>query len=314
MEKFDKKDLRLLAELDNNSRASLSELAKKVHMSREAVNYRIKGYVDRGIITKFVTHVDYTRLGHTVYSLFFKFGIMNEKEEHDVITYLKNLHGMNWAAALGGRFDFVLEFPAESLWEFKAKRREILSKYPGKLITHDVAIVTQQQRLNRRYLYPIPSKIEDIRKDLIYIDKKDEMIIEELKGDARVPLVKVAKKVGLPASTVAKRILELKKNRVLRCFTAHINPAKYGYHRYKTCIKLAEYSEKIKERIEAFCEQMPNVVYYLNCVGQWDYEIDFDVESSEQYQRYLRQFRNLFGSQIEDLETLEIFHAYKFNY
>jgi len=48
--KLDVKDKKILSILSANSRIPLTQLAKKVGLSRDAVNYRIKNYEKNGII------------------------------------------------------------------------------------------------------------------------------------------------------------------------------------------------------------------------------------------------------------------------
>ena len=55
MNKIDKKDMKILANLFVNSRQSDSSIAKKVRLSKQVVNYRIKNLIDKGIIKTFRT-------------------------------------------------------------------------------------------------------------------------------------------------------------------------------------------------------------------------------------------------------------------
>ena len=48
---LDLKDRKILYELDSNSRQPLSQIAKKVGLSKEVVNYRIRRLEDQKIIT-----------------------------------------------------------------------------------------------------------------------------------------------------------------------------------------------------------------------------------------------------------------------
>jgi len=314
MEKFDTKDRRLLAELDANSRASLSELAKKIHLSREAIKYRIERLQKKGYIRGFVTHIDYTQLGYDIYALYIRFGRMNEKKEKEVVDYLRNIPNSTWAASAGGGFDFILEFPARSIQEFKEQREDIITKCPGQLAKQEVAIFTFQQRLNRRHLYPIKQKIRSKKRKLTIIDEKDEKIIELLKNNSRMSIIEMSKKTKLPASTVAVRIRNLKKKGVICDFTIKIDPRKYDYHKFKTCIIMEKYSEKITRAIERYCEENPNVTYYVECVGRWDYELDFEAKDHEQYRKYMRQLKNLLGENLAGIETLELFTTYRFTF
>ncbi|MDP7282015.1 MAG: Lrp/AsnC family transcriptional regulator, partial [Candidatus Undinarchaeales archaeon] len=248
------------------------------------------------------------------YTLYFKFGTVSERKEKEVIDYLRNNQDTNWSAQVGGRLDFILEFPVKSTREFRKKQTNIVSKYPEVLVHHEVGINTFQQRLNRRYLYDIPSKIGSPTEETINIDKKDLAIIEVLKKNSRTSTTEIARQVKLPTSTVANRIKELKENGVIMGFSVQMDISKFDYHSFKAFIKMSNFSEEIDKKIKMFCEQNPNVVYFLSSVGRWDYEVDIDAESHEQYRKILRQFKNLMGKDVAEVETLEIFSSYRFTY
>ena len=63
MEKLDLKDRKILYQLDLNCRQSNTQIGKKVGLSKEVVNYRIKRMQDFGIINNFWTAINSLKLG-----------------------------------------------------------------------------------------------------------------------------------------------------------------------------------------------------------------------------------------------------------
>jgi Lrp/AsnC family transcriptional regulator for asnA, asnC and gidA len=59
---------------------------------------------------------------------------------------------------------------------------------------------------------------------------EEERIIELLQKDARMPLAKIAKLVGLSENTIRKRIDKLKRRGYIREFALLLNPKKFGKH------------------------------------------------------------------------------------
>jgi Lrp/AsnC family transcriptional regulator for asnA, asnC and gidA len=57
---------------------------------------------------------------------------------------------------------------------------------------------------------------------------EEEQIIELLQQDARMPLTKIAKKVGLSENTIKNRIEKLKKDGYIHDFALLLNPKKFG--------------------------------------------------------------------------------------
>ena len=60
--KLDKKDRKILYQLDLNSRATLSDLTKKVGLSKQVVDYRIKNLLKNKVIKQFYIIVNFTKL------------------------------------------------------------------------------------------------------------------------------------------------------------------------------------------------------------------------------------------------------------
>ena len=73
MLKLDEKDIKIMLELERNSRQTYSEIAKKVRVSKQTASYRIKTMVEHDVITHFVTIADVQKLGYTFYDVFFQF-------------------------------------------------------------------------------------------------------------------------------------------------------------------------------------------------------------------------------------------------
>ena len=59
---LDEKDIAILRELQQNAKASVKEIAEKVHLSTTPVHERIKRMEQSGVIKQYATSVSYTHL------------------------------------------------------------------------------------------------------------------------------------------------------------------------------------------------------------------------------------------------------------
>jgi len=73
MAALDTKDRKILYELDLNSRQSFSRLAKKVGLSKDAVRYRITSLEEQGVIQRFHTVINVSKLGFISFRIYMKF-------------------------------------------------------------------------------------------------------------------------------------------------------------------------------------------------------------------------------------------------
>ncbi len=75
-------DRKILYELDKNSRQPFSVLAKKLRMSRTALEYRVKQLQEKNILKQFVTLVRPNAFGYQYYKIYLQLQNLNsEKEE-----------------------------------------------------------------------------------------------------------------------------------------------------------------------------------------------------------------------------------------
>ena len=88
VEKIDLKDRRVLYELDVNARRSDAAIGKRVGLSKDVVNRRIKKLVKKGVIKHFFTMVDVTRLGYLSGRLFIKFQYDTPEKEVEMVNFL----------------------------------------------------------------------------------------------------------------------------------------------------------------------------------------------------------------------------------
>lgn len=76
---FDKIDIQILQILQDNGRATASEVAKKINMSIPAVGERIKKLTDKQIIDKFVAVINHKNAGLDLTAYIF---IVSEHSDH----------------------------------------------------------------------------------------------------------------------------------------------------------------------------------------------------------------------------------------
>jgi DNA-binding Lrp family transcriptional regulator len=84
----DDKDIMILKLLLSDSRIGLTDLGKKVGLSKDAVNYRIKKLISYGIIKSFLIRLNYHLLNYQYNSIMIKFRGISEKRKKEFFSYL----------------------------------------------------------------------------------------------------------------------------------------------------------------------------------------------------------------------------------
>ena len=80
---LDLKDKKLLTALDENSRYTNAQLARKVQLSKPAIEYRIKRLQKNNIIFKYYTSLNITKLRYSQHTNYLKFQNHTHTTQHN---------------------------------------------------------------------------------------------------------------------------------------------------------------------------------------------------------------------------------------
>ena len=101
---LDLKDKKILFELDKDSNASFSEIAKKVRLSKEVVFHRINRLVEKKIILKFHTVPASYRFGLTAYKVYLRLSDISKENWDTLVNYLIKNKKVFWIGTCKGRW------------------------------------------------------------------------------------------------------------------------------------------------------------------------------------------------------------------
>ena len=143
--KLDKVDRRILIELDKNCRIPSTKLARLVHKSRQAVDYRINNLVTQGAIIGFQTSINPHKMGRRIYKVYLKIKNVPEKKEK-LVKHLKSSAIVYWLGECSGTWDLILAVFAKSEYEFFEFKNEFISTFGDIIIdSHGEPLIDVKQ-------------------------------------------------------------------------------------------------------------------------------------------------------------------------
>jgi Lrp/AsnC family leucine-responsive transcriptional regulator len=313
--RLDKKDYKILYQLDLNSRQSDAEIGRKVGLSREVVKYRIKNLIKKGVIERFYTIIDVAKLGLTSYKIYLQFQNLNKEKEKDIVNFFLNHPNFEWLGSCSGRWDMIIGIWAENIHQFNRIFMEFSDKY-GQYIMNQ-AFTTTLGVLHYRKEYLINKKIATV--PMVYfggepkkekLDKIDTEILKVLANNARMPLVEIAEKVKTSPRVVGYRIKELQRKGVIQAFRVTINLNKLNYMFIKVFFYLQNITDEKLKKFISYCGSNPNIGWVILCVGPWNIEIEFEIENLEKFHEVMKNIREEFGGFIRGVESVIIHNDY----
>ena len=313
--KLDKKNLKILKELDSNARQPLSRIAKKTGMSKEVVTYRIKQMLKKGEIEGFYTVIDVARLGYVIHRINLRFQNVGVEKEKEIIDYLKARKSVGWLVSLQGSWDLAVLFWARNVLEFKSDYDGFMEKYGHCFQARGLVIVTRIRHYKNNYLFGTMDLTERVLGEgleKVPIDRTDRRILEALARDCRKPTVEIAEKVGVAPNTVKNRIKRLERQGVIQGYRVKINTEKLGYEHHKVFLVLE--NPGARERIIHFLAKEPRVVYVTEVIGRADLEFEIMVRTGTELNGFMRQLRLEFAQLIKEYETILTYKEHQINY
>ncbi len=308
---LDLKDRKLLYHLDQNSRQPLSELARKVGLSKEVVYYRINNLVKKGIIKKFYTIIDISKLGFVQYKNYVQFQNLTKEKEEEILTYLTKKSQVFWVATNSGRWDLMIGSFARNTIDFNDNILEpFLDKYSEFILNKETTTTKHNIQQNRRWVYEkgdkIISSVVGGEPNDLKLDKTDVAILEILENNARMPVTEIARKIKTTATIVNYRIKKLLKQGVIQSFRIALDLEKLNYEFCKAFIYLKNINKEKLKRLINYCKENKNILNIVTLVGSWDVEIEFEVENFGKFHGLMKEIREVFADIIKNYESVII--------
>jgi Lrp/AsnC family transcriptional regulator for asnA, asnC and gidA len=209
-------DIKIIKELQENGRATSTEVAKRLGMHRSTVSKRIKQLLDNGIINiRALPNLD--KLGYRAQALILV--DVHYSRIEDVVAELQSDFNVNLILTLFGRSNLLLAvhfFNWENLLNFVSAR---LSRIEGvnRVETHFISEIKQ------RYF-----GIFENSSDVLQIDDVDQKIMERLTENGRHTALHLSNDIGISLPTCLKKIHYLLMNNLIT-IRALPNPTRFGY-------------------------------------------------------------------------------------
>lgn len=315
--KLDLKNKKILFELDFNARQSNAEIAKKVSLSKQSVDYRVNNLITNKIILGFYPVLDNVKLGYIYCRIFLKLQNLTKDKENKIITELKNEKRIKWLLKSEGSYDILFATWMKSLDEFKQFVRDIISRYSLYIKEEKESIGIGVIHYQYRFLLGTEKTKKVVFEETpvrIELDKLDKQILKVLCENARAPLVEMANKSKTSPKVLAYRIKKLEKDGVILGYRPLINHSLLGYSHYKILFRLMNVTKEEFDAFRRYLENHPKVIYIVDEVGICDIDVEAMFESERTYFDFMKDLKFKFPTLIKEYETLIGLETLKVNY
>ncbi|MBI4454243.1 Lrp/AsnC family transcriptional regulator [Candidatus Woesearchaeota archaeon] len=318
--KHDKKDWKIIYQLSLDARQSISKIAKKIGLSQQSTDYRIKRLEKLDVIKGYYTCIDISKIGYSIFKIYIKLQNLDEEKEKAMLEDLIQNPNIVWIATCDGVWDLYIAIWAKNIFQFNKIFSKVNNDYSFYFLKKSIIANTKVFKFKRKYL--ALSKNEE---DTSYIEwageisevslnKLDFKILLSLVQDARKSEIQISKELNISRKVIAYRLNNLKKSGVIFSYQPYINEHFLNIKTYKLLISLKSLTADKEKKLFSFLRYHPYVLEVINCIGNWELEVDMESPSIDINHNLIRELKNKFTDIIREIDILLIYKTHKYNY
>ncbi len=294
---LDKIDRKIIGELVQNCRQPLTKIARKVHLSRASVEYRIRQLEEKGLITGYRTVVNVPLLGYKKYHLFLSF--QHPQEEQIFLQRAEKNESVNSILTYRGNLTMELGITTKTDQESQKIFHSLLSNI--KLNQEIVLIVLE---IIKSTILPQQEEVILKRKLEKYTpDKQDIILLQLLAENARMTTIELAHKSTLSRDSVSYRIKKLSASNHIIQFRPALNYLSLGLEMHTMLLKV-NHHDNLWKKLESFLKDSPETIWVAKTFGSFDYIVYLLTKDQEQFHSLFDNIKEQFGEAVSSYHLL----------
>jgi len=139
---------------------------------------------------------------------------------------------------------------------------------------------------------------------ILELDDKDNKILRILTENARIPLKKIAKEIGVSREVVDYRIRRLEKLGIINHYVAKIDMTKFCQNSYGIFLRLTNISQTNLKKLINFFVNNPLTMWTSTMSGEWDIITSFLTRNSTDLNDFLKGLESIAGKNLKEYGLL----------
>ncbi len=292
---LDTKDRKILSEIINNARIPNNQLSKKIHISRELVDYHIKKLEISKIILGYQARLNLNAFSTMGYNMLIKLKNYSSKQEETLIQLLKTLPYTHFIAKIGGNYDVIIGFTIKNIKDLQNYISKIYENFSDIIEKHEIFTMLNEIKDNFATLIEKNNSSDIVsmsQTQNIKIDNTDKIIIKELTKNAKISSVELGQKLGITSAAVAYRVKQLEKNNIILGYRTIIDLDKFDNQYYYVFFNIENPNLKNQEIITKELKSNPNILFANSLAGSHSYLCMFTAKNNHEFNSIIREFQN----------------------
>jgi len=312
---MDKKDLKIIEQLQGNARTPFSKIAREVGLSADSVANRIESLRNKGILGNDFVYINFHKLGYVDYGVYLSTVSLSTQTKKEIIDHISGHRNVHYFSETGGSYNFIIGILAKNPPEFNRILESLIMPFYQYIYSKEIIIrlnidqyaslltADEKELLSARF----GGSIEDEQ-----LDQQDQIILEHLTKTARAKIITIANELEMSSSSVIQRIKSLKSRGIITGYYQPVNLNSQGYQVYNLTLSLVLTTNEIHSRLKSYCQNNPHTRWLIQTMGDWDFELGIEVKDQKELQKIMDELKEKVH-QIAKIDFVTIFSQYKYS-
>lgn len=310
------KERKILALVQHRAAEPLTALCRLTGYRAHTIRYAIQSLLERGLIYPF-TPVSVAHFGLMQCALYFSDNLSDQKSRVRLQRYLIESQWVSVSLEFGGEFQYGITLCVSRIEQVVEFCDKLTAKFGEVFYGKCFAVRQAYFGFGRKYFstagVPRPFKLLPSGRAIV-LDEITHRILRAVNDPECLSLPLLARKVGLPESTLRYRLKQLRAAGAVQPLTYGTKPGLMGMLEFRILLDTRAFSSQLHESIIKFAAEHRQIVYLVCTLGAWDYELGVEVPDHGTLKQVLDDLQNRFKNSIQRTTVIPILQVYKVNY
>lgn len=303
----------VLACMELQADLSVPGVCQQTGLRAHTVQYCLKRLRERKIID-WIPFIDIYKLGLSYFGIFFSVSATVATTKKLVNILQKSEH-VAWLAEVGGDFQYGVALVSYSAAEAATLFSNIVRKSNASLFQKSVSTRLAIADLPRGYLskqtFCNGIKTGYASRKPYVLDAVEKKVLSATTQKSFQSYRKIAISIGIPPATFDKKLKKLQKHQIFKGATLDIDTASMDQQTFKLLISSRGIDSKLTEKLYQFAQKHLQIVHFVECFGEWDYELNIEVKVASEVGQIMSEISEKFGDRISTIKTISLLNVLK---
>ena len=145
------------------------------------------------------------------------------------------------------------------------------------------------------------------------IDKIDNELLRLLANNARIPITEIAARLKTTSRVIQYRMRALEKKQIILAYKCQLDARMMGNIFCKGIFYISNITGGQLKSFISYCSSIKEAVWPQQVIGNWDFELDMEVQDYERSQEIISEVKNRFPDIVSNSEFCIVSKEYKFD-